>query len=139
LFSKDSPPIPFRPGLEFVGTFQSDIFARLEQVGLQRIREEADQKDLTPQEKVVLLDPMIAESPPNPPVGWLAVVGQSEVAAFVQDMSSNGGHLWEMYDIDIHILPDTWTKAAYIDPLGPLNNDMTTYDVYLNMSIRNWS
>jgi hypothetical protein len=139
LFGEGDPPVPFRPGLEFVGTFASDIFARLEHIGLQRVREEADQEDLTPEEKVDLLDPMIAESPPNPPVGWLAVLEQNEVASFVQDMSSKGGHLWEMYDVEIHMLPDTWTKAAHIDPLGPLNPDKTTRDVYLNMSIRNWS
>jgi hypothetical protein len=134
LFNEDDPPEPFRPGLELVGTFVSDIFGRLPP-----LREGVSTEKLTPQQKVELLDPIIAKGLPNPPVGWLAVVDQNEVAAFVQDMSAYGGYLWEMYDINISMLPDGWTKEAYIDPLGKLNDDKTTNNVYLNMSIRNWS
>jgi hypothetical protein len=134
LFSEDDPPEPFRPGLKFVGTFVSDIFGRLPP-----LPEGVSTEQISPQQKVELLDPIIAEGLPKPPVGWLAVVDQSEVAAFVQDMSAYGGYLWEMYDIQISMLPDNWTPETQIDPLGPFNPDKTTEDIYLNMSIRNWS
>ena len=143
-FSKDNPPQTFRDGLQFVGTFFSNIFARLPLLP----------EELTPQEKVDILDPIIEEGGlPDPPAGWLAVVDQSEAGAFIQDMSAYGGYLWDMYDIQIGMIADDWSNDALVNTLdtiewskealnikfGELNDDKTTNDVYLRMSIRNWS
>jgi hypothetical protein len=139
LFSEDKPPKPFRPGVRFVDTFESDIFPRLEEIRLGQIHQGAQEKDLTPQEKIEILDPLVAEHPPTPPVGWLAILDHSEMGRFFEDMSSFGGHLWEMYDIEISPIDDNWSKEDLVREYGPLNNDTTTNKVYLNMSIRNWS
>jgi hypothetical protein len=120
--------LPYLQGVLAVDTFQSDIFARLS-VEFEKM----DRPD-----KISILDPIYEDDPPYPPVGWMAVVDESYFLSFIGLMSSNGGHLWRMFDIEIHPLPAGWTKKDLDRQLPSLMGDKKTDQIYWHMTPTNW-
>jgi hypothetical protein len=44
-----------------------------------------------------------------------------------------------MFDVEVRTLNDGWTSSDVYNSVPALNNDQTTKDIYLNMTIRSWN
>lgn len=99
----------------------------------------ADYGKMRRMEKVALLDPIYNANPRDLEAGWMAIVDPAGMAAFLGVMGGHGGALWKMYDVSIRTLPAGWTMPRHAPEVPLLNDDKTTYEIYLNMAIRGWN
>jgi hypothetical protein len=125
----DYEPLPQLQGVREVCSFASDVFGRLP----------ADFYMQTRAQKIAILDPIYASQRPKPPTGWMAVVDANDAASFIARMGGDKGGFWRMFDIEIRTLKDGWTTDDVYRHVPALNDDQTTHDVYLSMTIRNWN
>jgi hypothetical protein len=108
-------------------TFASDIF---------QMQDSPAYRAMNDDEKTRYVNGIYATEPPKPPVGWMEIIEAQELPAFIHNMAP----FWKMYDVEFFELPADWTDShPDIRALPPLNNDLTTHEVYDFMTPRNWT
>jgi len=99
-------------------------------------------RDKSKEEKLSIADSIIERlGAENLGIGWMAVVERQYFLSFVEQMSGKGkgSGLWQVYDIEIVPMDETWTESDIEARVPDLNKDETTADIYEFMTPRSWN